>query len=136
MPDEGPDAWVAPINIGEPDSAFVPANTLVDDGQEMTVLGQRMQFFTKYGTDDKFHTTVWLPDREILLTTMLWSSPPQLYSLRGDSFRDPREWIAGLRQNLDLEPEVLVSAAARPLVGKEKNPNQGSDCSANNNSAP
>lgn len=119
MPDHGPDAWASPINIGEMETAFIPANTLVEDGQELTVLGQKMQFFTKYGTDDKFHTTVWLPERKILLTTMLWSSPPQLYSLRGDSFRDPREWIAGLRQNLDLEPDVLISAAARPVVGKD-----------------
>jgi len=120
MPNEGPDAWAAPINIGPPDSTFIPANTLVEDGQEMTVLGVRMQFFTKYGSDDRFHTTVWLPDRKILFTTMLWSSPPQLYSLRGDLFRDPREWIAGLRFNMDLNPEVLVSAAARPIVGAKK----------------
>ena len=86
----------------------------------MTILGVRMQFFTKYGSDDKYHTTVWLPDRKILLTTMLWSSPPQLYSLRGDLFRDPREWIDGLRFNMDLNPEVLVSAASRPIVGTEK----------------
>lgn len=64
-------------------------------------------------------TTVWLPDREILLTTMLWSSPPQLYSVRGDVFRDAREWIAGVKQNRDLQPEVLISATARPFVGKE-----------------
>jgi alkyl sulfatase BDS1-like metallo-beta-lactamase superfamily hydrolase len=120
MPNEGPDAWAAPTNIGPPDSTFIPANTLVEDGQEMTVLGVRMQFFTKYGSDDRFHTTVWLPDRKILFTTMLWSSPPQLYSLRGDLFRDPREWIAGLRFNMDLNPEVLVSAAARPIVGAKK----------------
>jgi alkyl sulfatase BDS1-like metallo-beta-lactamase superfamily hydrolase len=54
------------------------------------------------------------------LTTLLWSSPPQLYSVRGDVFRDPREWIAGLKFNRNLEPEVLVSAAARPVVGREK----------------
>ncbi len=65
------------------------------------------------------HTTVWLPDRRILLTTMPWSSPLQLYSVRGDVFRDPREWIAGLKFNHDLELEVLISPAARPVVGKE-----------------
>jgi alkyl sulfatase BDS1-like metallo-beta-lactamase superfamily hydrolase len=79
-----------------------------------------MQFFTKYGSDDKFHTTVWLPERKIVFSTMLWSSPPQLYSLRGDVFRDPREWIAGLKFTRDLDAEVLVSAASRPVVGKEK----------------
>ena len=121
MPNEGPDAWVVPTNLPESfESAFIPVNTPVEDGQVMTVLGQKMQFFTRYGSDDKVHTTVWLPDRKILFTTMLWSSPPQLYSVRGDVFRDPREWIAGLKFNRDLEPEVLISAAARPVVGKEE----------------
>lgn len=119
MPSEGPDAWIVPTNLGTYEQAFIPVNTPVEDGQVMDVLGVRMQFFTRYGSDDKVHTTVWLPDREILLTTMLWSSPPQLYSVRGDVFRDPREWIAGLKQNRDLQPEVLISAAARPVVGKE-----------------
>jgi alkyl sulfatase BDS1-like metallo-beta-lactamase superfamily hydrolase len=99
--------------------AFLPVNTPVEDGQEMTVLGVRMQFLTKYGSDDKVHTMVWLPDRKIVFTTLLWSSPPQLYSIRGDVFRDPREWIAGLKLTRDLEAEVLVSSAARPVVGKD-----------------
>ena len=121
MPSEGPDAWVLPTNVpANFEMAFLPVNTPVEDGQEMIVLGQKMQFFTKYGSDDKVHTTVWLPDRKILFTTMLWSSPPQLYSVRGDVFRDPREWIAGLKLNRDLEPEVLISAAARPVVGKKE----------------
>ena len=119
MPKEGPDAFVAPLLLTDTESAFIPVNTPVEDGQEMTVLGLQMQFFTKYGSDDKVHTTVWLPDRKIVLTTLLWSSPPQLYSVRGDVFRDPREWIAGLKFTRDLEPEVLISAAARPVVGKD-----------------
>jgi len=119
MPSEGPDAWVAPLLLPLGDMAFLPVNTPVEDGQEMTVLGVRMQFLTKYGSDDKVHTMVWLPDRKIVFTTLLWSSPPQLYSVRGDVFRDPREWIAGLKLTRDLEPEVLISAAARPVVGKE-----------------
>lgn len=121
MPDDGPDAWVVPTTLpADFSSAFLPVNTPVEDGQVMTVLGQKMQFFTKYGSDDKVHTTVWLPDRKIVFTTLLWSSPPQLYSVRGDVFRDPREWIAGLKFTRDLEPEVLISAAARPVVGKEE----------------
>lgn len=121
MPDEGPDAWAVPTTLPEDFTmAYLPVNTPVEDGQEMTVLGQKMQFFTQYGSDDKVHTTVWLPDRKILFTTLLWSSPPQLYSVRGDVFRDPREWIEGLKFNRNLEPEVLISAAARPVVGKEE----------------
>ena len=119
LPAEGPDAFVVPMTLTDTESTFIPVNTPVEDGQEITVLGEKMQFFTKYGSDDKVHTTVWMPERKILLTTMLWSSPPQLYSVRGDVFRDPREWIAGLKFNRDLGAEVLVSAAAKAVVGKE-----------------
>ena len=119
MPSEGPDAWVSPLLLPLAEMAFLPVNTPVQDGQEMTVLGVKMQFFTKYGSDDKVHTTVWLPDRKIVFTTLLWSGPPQLYSVRGDVFRDPREWIAGLKFTRDLEPEALISAGSRPVVGKD-----------------
>jgi alkyl sulfatase BDS1-like metallo-beta-lactamase superfamily hydrolase len=119
IPKEGPDAWVLPLILSSSDSAFLPVNTPVQDEQEMTVLGVKMQFFTKYGSDDKVHTTVWLPDRKIVFTTFLWPGPPQLYSVRGDVFRDPREWIAGLKLTRDLEPEVLISACVRPVIGRE-----------------
>jgi alkyl sulfatase BDS1-like metallo-beta-lactamase superfamily hydrolase len=119
-PTEGPDAWVLPLVFPlKIESAFLPVNTPVEDRQEMTVLGVKMQFLTKYGSDDKVHTAVWLPERKILFTTLLWMGPPQLYSVRGDVFRDPREWIAGLKEQRDLEPEVLISAAALPVVGKD-----------------
>jgi alkyl sulfatase BDS1-like metallo-beta-lactamase superfamily hydrolase len=119
-PTEGPDAWVLPLVLPlNLDSAFIPVNTPVENLQEMTVLGVRMQFLTKYGSDDKVHTAVWLPDRKVLFTTLLWMGPPQLYSVRGDVFRDPREWIEGLKEQRDLQPDVLISAAALPVVGKE-----------------
>lgn len=120
MPSEGPDAWVVPTNLETDEGAFLPINTPVEDEQEMEILGVKMQFFTRYGSDDKVHTTVWLPDREILFTTMLWPGPPQLYSVRGDVFRDPRVWIEGLKHNRDLQPEVLIPFGTRPIVGKEE----------------
>jgi len=120
MPSKGPDAWVLPTNLTQIDLAFLPVNTPVQDGEEKSILGIKFRFFTKYGSDDKVHTTVWLPERKIVFTTLLWSAPPQLYSLRGDVFRDPREWIAGLRFTRDLHPDVLISAACKPIVGSEK----------------
>lgn len=120
MPSEGPDAYVVPTNLTKIDFAFLPVNRPVEDGEEMTILGIKFKFFTKYGSDDKVHTTVWLPDRKIVFTTLLWNAPPQLYPLRGDVFRDPREWIAGLKFTRDLNPEVLISSASRPVVGASK----------------
>ena len=119
MPREGPDAWVGPLLLPLGEMAFLPINTPVEDGQEMTVMGVRMQFFTKYGADDKVHTTVWLPERKIVFNNFLWGSPPQLYSIRGDVFRDPREWIEGLKLTRDLGAEILISSSSRPVVGKD-----------------
>ena len=120
VPAEGPDAYVMPLILEAPEIAFLPVNTPVEDGQEMTVDGVKMQFFTKYASDDKVHTTVWLPERKIVFTTLLWQGPPQLYSLRGDVFRDPRHWVEGLKFTRDLQAEVLVSLFSRPVVGKEE----------------
>jgi alkyl sulfatase BDS1-like metallo-beta-lactamase superfamily hydrolase len=119
LPKEGPDAWVVPLVLGEVVSAFIPVNTPVQDRQTMDVLGVKMQFFTKYGSDDKVHTAVWLPERRILFTSLLWFGPPQLYSLRGDLYRDPSDWIKGLKEQRDLNPDVLVSAGGRPVIGEE-----------------
>ncbi|MHC4757271.1 MAG: alkyl sulfatase dimerization domain-containing protein [Planctomycetota bacterium] len=120
LPDKGPDAWYSPTNLNIGEVAFLPVNRPVKDGEVFDVLGIKMQFFTKYGTDDKAHTTVWLPDRKICIENALWSTPPNMYSIRGDMFRDPRKWSALVKIVRDLEPEVLVGYAHRPLIGKEK----------------
>lgn len=120
LPDKGPDAWFSPTNISAGELAFVPVNKPVKDGEVLDLLGIKMQFFTRYGTDDKVHTTAWLPDRRICIENALWSTPPNLYTLRGDLYRDPREWYQAVRVVRDLEPEVLVGYGHRPIVGKEK----------------
>jgi hypothetical protein len=60
LPDEGSDAWFSPTNLNLGEVAFLPVNRAPKDGEEFEVLGIKMQFFTKYGTDDKGHTSVWL----------------------------------------------------------------------------
>lgn len=79
MPSEGPDAYVVPTNFTKVDFAFLPVNRHAQDGEEITILRMKFKFFTKYGSGDKVHTTVWLPDRKIVFTTLLWNAPPQLY---------------------------------------------------------
>ena len=120
LPEEGPDAWYNPTNLSVGEVAYLPVNHPVEDGEIIDVLGIKMQFFTKWGTDDKVHTTVWLPDRKIMIETALWNTPPNMYTTRGDLFRDAREWASLVRLVRNLEPEALIGFAHRPLVGKEK----------------
>jgi alkyl sulfatase BDS1-like metallo-beta-lactamase superfamily hydrolase len=120
LPDKGPDAWYSATNLSVEEVAFLPVNRVPEDGEEFEVLGIKMQFFTKYGTDDKAHTTVWLPERKICIENALWSTPPNMYSIRGDMFRDPREWAKLVKLVRDLEPEALIGYAHRPIIGKGK----------------
>ena len=119
LPAEGPDAWFSPTNLSLGELAFLPVNRPVEDGEVLDVLGIRMQFFTRYGTDDKVHTTVWIPERGMAIENALWATPPNLYSIRGDVFRDAREWAALVKLVRNLEPEAIVGYAHRPIVGKE-----------------
>ena len=119
LPKEGPDSYVIPLNLSAVFPAFIPVNTPVQDRQTLDVLGVKMQFFTKYGADDQVHTAVWLPENRVLFSSLLWFGPPQLYTLRGDLYRDPSDWIKGLKEQRDLQPDVLVSAAGKPFIGEE-----------------
>jgi alkyl sulfatase BDS1-like metallo-beta-lactamase superfamily hydrolase len=120
LPAKGPDAWYNPTNLNIDEVAFLPVNRPVKDGEIIDVLGIRMQFFTKYGTDDKGHTTVWLPDRRICIENALWATPPNMYSIRGDLFRDARKWAELVKIVRDLEPKALIGYAHRPILGKDK----------------
>ncbi len=120
LPNEGPDAWYSPTNLEIGEVAFLPVNRAPEDGEVFELLGIKMQFFTKYGTDDKTHITVWLPDRKICIQNALWNTPPNMYSIRGDLFRDAREWAELAKLVRDLEPEALIGYAHRPILGKDK----------------
>ena len=119
MPAEGQDAAIAPLMDFKPERAMLPPTRLVQHEEEAVIDGVRMRFLTKYGSDSDDCVTVWLPDRKVVLTNMLWHAIPNVYPLRGAAFRDPRSWIAGLREIRDLSPEYVLSTHTFPIMGKE-----------------
>lgn len=119
MPAEGQDAAIAPLMDFKPERAMLPPTRLVQHEEEAVIDGVRMRFLTKYGSDADDCVTVWLPDQKVVLTNMLWHAIPNVYPLRGAAFRDPRSWIAGLREIRDLSPEYVLSTHTFPIMGKE-----------------
>ena len=118
VPKHGPAAAAgADIVMGK--SGMLPVNTPVEDGQRMTIAGVEMQFFTRYGSDSDDCMTVYLPQRGVVLNNFVWPFLPNIYTLRGAKFRDPRVWREGLQVILDLAPEVLVNTHARAIRGRE-----------------
>ncbi len=119
LPDEGADAGVAPkLEMGKP-TAFLPATRTVENGEELEVLGIKLQFFTEYMSDD-YNLTVWVPEKKAVLNNFLWPGTPNLYTLRGGVYRSPLVWRDGLKVIRDLQPEILLNTHARAVVGKDK----------------
>ncbi len=119
LPEEGPDARLgAVIPFGKPIS-FLPATVSPEHGETMDVLGIKMQFLTKFSSDDH-NLTVWIPEKGIVLNNFYWPGTPNLYTLRGGVYRDPRIWRDGLAMMRDLQPEILLNTHTRPVVGKEE----------------
>ena len=64
LPDKGPDAAVGPkLEMGKP-IAFLPATKTVENGEELEVLGIKLQFFTEHMSDD-YDLTVWIPEKKL-----------------------------------------------------------------------
>jgi alkyl sulfatase BDS1-like metallo-beta-lactamase superfamily hydrolase len=119
MPPDGPDAALAGKIEGGKPIAFLPANKTVQDGEELDVLGLKMQFFTRYTSDDH-NLTVWIAEKGVVLNNFFWPGTPNLYTLRGGLYRDPMIWRDGLKVIRDLQPKILLSTHTRPIVGKEE----------------
>jgi len=119
LPTEGPDAALAGKIEGGKPTAFLPVNKTVEDGEEVEVLGVKLQFFTKYTSDD-YNLTVWVPDRKVALNNFFGPATPNIYTLRGGVYRNPLIWRDGLKVIRDLEPEVLLNTHTRAIVGKEE----------------
>ncbi|MFM0315204.1 alkyl sulfatase dimerization domain-containing protein [Paraburkholderia nemoris] len=119
LPEQGEDAkhgfFIEPGERG-----FVPVNTPVRHGEELTVAGIRLQFFTEGGSDTDDCTTVWLPEHKVALNNILWPWQPNFYTPRGAKFRDPRIWSEALRHILALQPEYLINQHGRSIAGREE----------------
>ncbi|MGM0450066.1 MAG: alkyl sulfatase dimerization domain-containing protein [Pseudomonadota bacterium] len=86
------------------------------DRLEVEVAGVRMVMEHAPGeTDDQI--LVWLPDKEVLLPgDNIYKAFPNLYTIRGTSYRDPQQWVESLDRMRELEPEYLVPSHGRPLT--------------------
>ncbi|MAG34498.1 MAG: hypothetical protein CL908_26805 [Deltaproteobacteria bacterium] len=66
---------------------------------------------------------VWLPESRILFTGDLFGTLypmfPNLYTIRGEKYRDPLDYIDALDRVLDLKPKVIAHSHFRVIEGEE-----------------
>lgn len=92
---------------------------LIDEFESINISGIEMEIIHSPGeTDDQL--IIWLPDRKILMPgDNIYKAFPNLYTIRGTSYRDVRKWITSLDQMRSLKPEILVPQHGRPIFGQD-----------------
>lgn len=98
----------------------LPPTRVFDEQLDDTVAGIHFQLVHAPGeTDDQLF--MWLPERHIVLSgDNFYRSFPNLYTIRGTSYRDPRAWADSIDKLRALHAEVLVPSHTRPLIGADK----------------
>ncbi|WP_052368317.1 alkyl sulfatase dimerization domain-containing protein [Algiphilus aromaticivorans] len=123
LPDEqrtnvGLGAFVA---VGEDSTLQVlrPTQTF-DHRLEVEVAGVKLVMEHAPGeTEDQIF--VWLPDKRVLLPAdNFYKAFPNLYTIRGTSYRDPKQWADSLDRMRALGAEHLVPSHGRPISGAEE----------------
>ncbi len=95
-----------------------PTRTFEDE-MEDTVAGIHFKLVHAPGeTEDQLF--VWLPELKALLPgDNFYKAFPNLYTIRGTSYRDPKAWADSLDKMRALRPEYLVPSHTRPLSGAD-----------------
>lgn len=94
-----------------------PNRTFDGDRMDVTIAGIDLVLVHAPGeTPDQIF--VWLPKKRVLLPgDNFYKSFPNLYAIRGTSYRDVMDWVRSIDKMRALRPAYLVPSHTRPLRG-------------------
>lgn len=101
--------------------AFVrPNRTFSGERMKLKVADFELELLEAPGeTDDQI--VVWLPERKILVAAdNYYKSFPNLYTIRGQKYRDPVTWAQSLEKMRALQADVMIPCHGRPVWGAER----------------
>ena len=85
--------------------------------EELSIAGVDLVLMAGPG-ESPDHLLVWLPEKRVLFGgDNFYMSFPNLYAIRGISYRDVSQWVDTLDSMIKLDAEVLITGHARPVVG-------------------
>lgn len=81
--------------------------------------GLEIQFFHAPGeTDDQLF--VWIPKYKALMPgDNIYKAFPNIYTIRGTTYRSFKSWYTSLEKMMALEPEILIPSHGTPINGQE-----------------
>ncbi len=82
--------------------------------------GLEVQFFHAPGeTDDQLF--VWIPEYKALMPgDNIYKAFPNIYTIRGTTYRSFKSWYTSLEKMMALKPEILIPSHGTPINGKEE----------------
>ena len=121
-PEEATNRGLAPANTIDHDrgEGFLPPTVRVSgEAYRTNVAGVEIEMYAAPGeTDDALF--VWLPEEKVLFAgDNFYQAFPNLYAIRGTSYRDVRKWSDSLAQMAAFNPEHLVGGHTLPISGAE-----------------
>lgn len=124
LPKSGPDAmpnigvgpYLLDLSHGVPLPGFVPPTRTVADEEALTIDGVEIVFYwTPADTDDSI--AMYLPDRRIIVSNLIWPAFFNIHTLRGERFRDPQSLLPGLRHIMALDCVAHIGVHGAPIMG-------------------
>jgi alkyl sulfatase BDS1-like metallo-beta-lactamase superfamily hydrolase len=97
-----------------------PTNPIDETKVQLEIAGETVLFREARGeTDDQL--MIYLPDRKLLLPAdNYYHAFPNLYAIRGTSYRDVLEWSKSIDRMIELDAEVMIPQHTRPVIGADE----------------
>jgi len=98
---------------------FIPPTQTIKDRLDTTIAGVRFQFLY-VPSEASSEICAFLPDSKILLSAEVIQDHtfPNIYTLRGAKFRDPRLWFESIDKMREWPAESMVPQHGPPVEGK------------------
>lgn len=100
---------------------LIPPNTLIPANEhmvEMKIDGLTFQFFPT-ASDSVDNINIYIVEENTIVTNQAWGVLYNMYTLRGEAYRDPVKMLEAIDTLIALEADNVVSVHALPLLGRE-----------------
>lgn len=127
--DRGKILWGAAMNLRTDSGRVEPtppveADIVVDRSHTLEVGDLTFEVLHTPGAEGPDGLTVWVPELRAAFVGDLWGpiidAFPNLFTLRGEPYRDAQQYLESLREVRDLEPEIALAGHFEPVMGKEE----------------
>ena len=119
MPEQPPESGFTAYGGVEPDVEVADGTA-----HRFTLGGVEFEALPAPGAEGEDNLVLWLPQQKALFSGdffgPLFPMLPNLFTLRGEKFRDPLAYIASLDQLIALRPQIILPSHFDPVVGEER----------------